>query len=259
MNNAVTQGEGQKILLAEDNPITQKVMLQMLRRLGYECDVADNGREAVEAVANQSYDLVFMDCEMPEMDGFEATERIRAAEGEARRTPIVAMSASALPGEEGRFLDAGMDAYIMKPASAASLGGFLARWFRGDQGAGVTSQIETAGDTGPLDQERFQEISGGNPALERELAQLFLDDTRKRVALLMDAMNDGLLDQVRHTAHAIKGASANIGAHAFRSAAARLEEAAAEPGQKQVAACWESFRAEFRRLEALLHEIAVSS
>ena len=259
MNGAVLEGEGHKLLLAEDNPIAQKVMLRMLQRLGYECDLAENGREAVEAVAGHAYDLVFMDCEMPEMDGIEATGRIRAAEGGTRRTPIVAMSASALPGDEDRFLDAGMDACIMKPASSASIGAFLAQWFGGRRDIEVTQLSEEGDDSGPVDRARFLEISGGDPGLERELAQLFLDDTRKRMAHLMEAMNAGLLDDVRRAAHAIKGASANIGAGAFQSAAARLEGAAASAEEGRTAACWGAFRAEFRRLEAFLHEVVASS
>jgi CheY-like chemotaxis protein len=259
MNDVVSEGEGHRLLLAEDNPLAQKVMLRMLGRLGYECDLAENGREAVEAVASRAYDLVLMDCEMPEMNGIEATGRIRAAEAGTRRTPIVAMSARALPGDEERFLAAGMDACIMKPASAASLGAFLAGWFRGEQGIDVTALSEAVENAEPIDRARFQEISGGNPNLERELAQLFLDDTRRRVAQLLEAMNDGLLDDVRRAAHAIKGASANIGAHAFQSAAAQLEDAAAGADESRTAACWDAFRAEFRRLEVFLHEATASS
>jgi two-component system, sensor histidine kinase and response regulator len=117
-----------RILVAEDNPINQKVAVKMIEKLGYRVDVAGNGREAVEANGRIRYDLVFMDCHMPEMDGFEATRGIRAREHGVRHTPIVAMTANAMKEDRQRCLEAGMDDYLSKPVASNSLAVVLERW-----------------------------------------------------------------------------------------------------------------------------------
>jgi signal transduction histidine kinase/DNA-binding response OmpR family regulator len=117
-----------RVLVAEDNPVNQRVAVRMLERLGLGADVAADGREAVESYARQPYAAILMDCQMPELDGFEATAQIRAREGAGRRTPIVAMTASAMRGDRERCLEAGMDDYISKPITIESLYAVLERW-----------------------------------------------------------------------------------------------------------------------------------
>jgi CheY-like chemotaxis protein len=114
-----------KILLAEDSPVNQKVALSQLRRLGCEVELANNGLEAVQAITRDTYDLVFMDCQMPDMDGYQATREIRLLPGARARTPIIAMTANAMQGDEQKCLDAGMDAYISKPVKLEVLRGMI--------------------------------------------------------------------------------------------------------------------------------------
>jgi signal transduction histidine kinase/DNA-binding response OmpR family regulator len=137
-------GARQRVLVAEDNPVNQRVAVRMLERLGLGADIASDGREAVNKLSSQSYAAVLMDCQMPELDGFEATARIRAREGSGRRTPIIAMTASAMRGDRERCLASGMDDYLAKPVTIDNLRTVLRRW------------LSLAGDATPVEAERVR-------------------------------------------------------------------------------------------------------
>src|SRR5579863_8861198 len=121
--------ELERILIAEDNAINQKVIERMVQKLGYSVDLVANGREAIVAASGSSYGLIFMDCQMPEMDGFEACREIRKLEGGAR-IPIVAITANAMKGDRERCLAAGMDDYVSKPFKQDDLRVVIERWIR---------------------------------------------------------------------------------------------------------------------------------
>ncbi len=128
----MAKGHRAKVLVAEDNMVNQEVARAMLRDLGCEIRLADNGREALNALRSQAFDIVFMDCQMPEMDGFEAVRRFRsAAQADfetALDTPIVALTANALAGDQERCLAAGFDEYLPKPFKQQQIDALLARW-----------------------------------------------------------------------------------------------------------------------------------
>jgi CheY-like chemotaxis protein len=122
-------GHGRRILLADDVPVNQMVTMKMLANLGYQAHATANGFEVLEALSKIPYDLVLMDCQMPEMDGFEATKRIRAlADPRLAQIPIVALTANAMAGDDKRCLEAGMDDYLSKPMKKEALRAKLEKW-----------------------------------------------------------------------------------------------------------------------------------
>jgi CheY-like chemotaxis protein len=121
-------GEGLTVLVVDDNVVNQKLAAKILQKLGHSVDIVKNGREAVDSVGSKGYDIVFMDCQMPEMDGYTATRTIRGSEDGGKRLPIVAMTANAMKGDRENCLDAGMDDYITKPFKSADFEKAIRTW-----------------------------------------------------------------------------------------------------------------------------------
>jgi signal transduction histidine kinase/DNA-binding response OmpR family regulator len=223
-----------RILVAEDNLVNQKVAGTQLRNLGYTVDVAGNGRQALEAVANVRYSLVLMDCQMPEMDGYEATAEIRLREhGSFHRTVVIAMTAHALAGEREKCLKAGMDDYLSKPVKLEVLAKMLKKWIApaGNPSAPETKIEATISGSNQISGLDLSVLDGlreiqqpGKADLVTELIDLFLEDTAGQLKLLRHAVLQGDRKEVRRVAHLLKGSSGNIGAGGMATLFESLEK-----------------------------------
>ena len=209
-----TVSTGMKILLAEDNIINQKVAVRMFERLGHRVDVVANGLEAVEALSRIAYDLVFMDCQMPEMDGFEATADIRRRETGARHTIVIAMTANAMQGDRERCLQAGMDDYVTKPITTESLAAVFERWRRPAIPVRAPEASTHEGSSiDPLVFDGLRVLSDeDDPGFLTRLIRDFLVDTPAKLALLGTACRKGRAEDVQRIAHSLKGSASNLGA-----------------------------------------------
>jgi CheY-like chemotaxis protein len=207
-----------RVLVAEDNAVNQVVVTRMLQKRSHAVVVAANGREALAALARESFDVVLMDMQMPEMGGREATAAIRQTErSNGGHLPIIAVTASAMKGDREECLAAGMDDYISKPIQFDGLIEKVERWGRGDV---------AAKDTPPASRQSFLEMFDGDADLLREVATAYLEWEPALRAQLRGASGSGDAAAVRAAAHSLKGSVANFGAEAATSALARIEESA---------------------------------
>lgn len=215
------------ILVAEDHPINQEVALLLLRGLGFEAHVAENGQQAVEIVKRTSYSLIFMDCQMPEMDGFEATRSIRNLEKQSsKNVPIVAMTADAVEGSREQCLTAGMDDYISKPIDPDVLKVILERWLPASQQAGASSvPLETHEDSfsasTPMDIPSLRKRFDANVA--KLLVGMFKTDTPQTLDQIGTAIVQRNFDKVAELAHYLKGASGTVYATKIEKLCSQLE------------------------------------
>ncbi|MEA2683654.1 MAG: hypothetical protein QOK05_1982 [Chloroflexota bacterium] len=215
-----------EVLLVDDNLVNQRVAVRMLEKLGHAVDVASNGLEAVEAVANRDYGAVLMDCQMPEMDGFEATMEIRRREGSRRHTPIIAMTAGAMKGDQEKCMAAGMDAYVAKPVRLAVLSTVLDRWASSNR-ASVAEHPGGPSSVAMLDESHLDEIRELGADQFSSLVQLFLGDSTTRVAAMHEAAGKGDIAALGDLAHSLKGSSGAFGIPVLADRSAELQEVAA--------------------------------
>jgi CheY-like chemotaxis protein len=196
------------LLVAEDNPINQEVMLELLRALGYRADLVDTGRKALEATAKNDYALVLMDCQMPDLDGYAATQQIRQREtSTGQRVPIVAVTAHALVGDRERALAAGMDDYLIKPIDRNALSRMLKRWIDEPEAAERVSGLEI------------------DPQVSRSQAvvRLFLEHAPKQIERIRVAAESSDSAAVREAAHLLKGSCVAFGAPKMADVCRALE------------------------------------
>jgi PAS domain S-box-containing protein len=212
---AMATFRGNSILLVEDNPVNQRVAQRTLENLAAHVTIANNGAEALERIAAAAFDAVLMDCQMPVMDGFTATRRIREwelAQG-TKRLPIIALTANVMTEDRANCIDAGMDAHLGKPIEPAQLIEALSRFLKAQPA------------TPAIDREALRELTGGDPEFERELADTFVSSGDQCLAEILAALKISDFDTVRKRAHSLKGASANIHALDLSRTASRLENA----------------------------------
>lgn len=210
-------GAGAHILVAEDNPMNRKLARMQLESLGYCADFASDGREAVKAQMAQHYPIILMDCEMPEMDGYEATREIRRLEAGARRTIVIAMTAHAVEGTREKCLAAGMDDYISKPVTMDVLRSALNRWTgAAHQSTGAKERAPTTCNENGIDLKAISELRNlpgeGGPSALAELIGIFLEDLPKKTDEIESALRQAGFDELGRVAHALRGAASSIGA-----------------------------------------------
>jgi len=210
---AIKLRENARVLVAEDNPVNQRVAALQLKRLGINADIVANGAEAVEALSRSDYDLVLMDCQMPEMDGYEATEEMRRSETTMKHTPVIALTANALAGERERCLRAGMDDYLAKPVIESELARILARWIPADERPVLDPSVVA----------HLRSLDDGSGTFLAEIATLFLQDTPPRVEAIRRALEQNDATRMADQAHALKSSAANVGATALRELCIEIE------------------------------------
>jgi signal transduction histidine kinase/HPt (histidine-containing phosphotransfer) domain-containing protein len=205
-----------RVLVVDDNDINQKVAVRILQQIGYQPEVAGNGRDALEAIEHEPFDLVFMDVMMPELDGLEATRQIRRRQmsgGQKNfqsRIIIVAMTAHAMAGDREKCIAAGMDDYLAKPVRPKDVRDMIEKW-GGKIALDSSVPRETVPADAPVDLARMNDLTDGNLDNLRELVEMYFTQTQKQFVQMREAIRDGKADAVRRVAHSCAGASATMG------------------------------------------------
>jgi CheY-like chemotaxis protein/HPt (histidine-containing phosphotransfer) domain-containing protein len=217
--------------------MNQKLAVTLLKKAGYSVDAVEDGRMVMEAVKRRAYDLILMDVQMPEMNGFEATKIIREMEGEAKHTPIIAMTAHAMKGDRERCLQAGMDDYISKPIEPQELFHAIEKWTKSQDSEkdlspstfhlspqkselACSQYIEPVE---PIDLESALRRFDGDKEFFKEMLQEFLSYVPKQLEKLVKAIKTGDAEVVEREAHSLKGGAGNLGAKPIADLALKLE------------------------------------
>jgi two-component system, sensor histidine kinase and response regulator len=260
------------ILLVEDNPANQLVGSKMAERLGYHVDVVANGQEAIDVLALRGYDAVLMDCQMPVLDGYEATRRIRATPGPRQRIPIIAMTASALLEDRERCFASGMDDFITKPVHPEDIAGVLERWIpdRAEEatmdgttepGAPAAEEPRPAGATADalLDAERWSMLvdpTSDRPAALTAMVEAFIGDAPLRQQQIRDHASDAATAE--RAAHSLRGSGSSLGTTALAEVCEAIEatlHAGGEPDPRLLALLDDRLAATTAALRSALAEV----
>ena len=263
-----------RILMAEDNATNQQVALGILKNLGLHADAVANGREAVDALKTIPYDIVLMDVQMPEMDGYEAARAIRDPQTGVTNpsVPIVAMTANAMQGDRSKCLEAGMDDYVAKPIAPRALAEALAKWIPKDTDAAPapTATVQPipppappppaaplpppADDRPVWDKDDLMDRLMDDEKLARTITEVFLTDVPRQLDVLDENLKAADAAAIRLHAHAVKGAASNVGGKRLFSVALEMENAAKEQNVPAAAARMPDLRHEFEALARTIRE-----
>jgi CheY-like chemotaxis protein len=236
--------QSRHLLLAEDNPVNRRVAVGLLERAGHTVVSVNNGRAALDALEKESFDLVLMDIQMPELDGLSATTELRAREARnGGHVLVVAMTAHAMAGDRERCLAAGMDGYIAKPVQARELLDLI---------DSLTGAGPAPPRSSPRASSRLVQRFGGNEDLLRELVDIFLESNPALMVELHNAISRGDAAEVRRTAHNIKGSVGNFEAIDAHAAAQRLEEIGRSGNLQDAAAAFAALQDAIARLSPAL-------
>jgi two-component system, sensor histidine kinase and response regulator len=253
-----------RVLLAEDNPINQKTFLLMIEQYGCYCDVVSNGIEAIDALEHDDFDILFMDCQMPLMDGYAAAQEIRAMDSPIRDTPIVAVTAHAMEGDREKCLAAGMNAYISKPIDEIELLETLQRFARRhpagterEHGRGIHVPVGEAALV-PVDLEWIKRITKGKTDVMRGLIQTFFESKVDLIRDLESAIREGDAQSVRVSSHGLKGAGRQLKMEPLAQVAGEIEELAEEGELEACEALLPRLHEEFTRVQNYLAQYAPS-
>jgi two-component system sensor histidine kinase/response regulator len=211
--------------VAEDNPVNQKVILRQLAKMGYTADAVANGLEVLHALASIPYDLVLMDCQMPEMDGYATTMELRRRSDGTGRIPIIALTAHAMEGDREKCFAAGMDDYVSKPVNVEELQTKLAHWLSRKPPA-PRATAATVPTEDPVDMRLLRNVADGDTEFMNELVELYFTDASHRIAALRHAVTSGAVTDVEQIAHTLAGSSVASGMRAVAPPLRKLEQMA---------------------------------
>jgi CheY-like chemotaxis protein len=245
-----------RVLLAEDSPINQKLAVRLLARRGHDVTVVDDGRKAVSAFRDGEFDIILMDIQMPELDGFGATTEVRALEaGSSQHIPIVALTAHAMAGDEARCLAAGMDAYVSKPFRPEELFVAVEQLAGNDRAVAVTTDSPEEDDVVVFDHAEAMAQFGDDPAFLAEIINIFIEESAELEAEGNAALDAGDLDALGRVAHRLKGASGQMTAEQARQAAYEIEMAAKVGDEDGIDVLWKELGEALARIRVVLTEL----
>jgi PAS domain S-box-containing protein len=256
-----------RILLVEDNAINQQVASRILNKLGYNADIAANGLEALQSIKKITYDLIFMDCQMPEMDGYTATEEIRKLEKtkQSKHIPILAMTAHALKGDREKCLQVGMDDYITKPIDVKIISAALDQWLPKEEGesdntapltpvAAPAPVSQVASSEKMIDMERIQDIFGDDQPAIKDFLKSFVEATAELLTAIQTDVKTQNLQAAKDQFHRLKGSSGNSGITPLHELSIKAEQSVLASDWPAVTDYLIKIEATFKRLQVYLAE-----